>query len=107
MIPFQKLNKRDPIEKVIIVSLDLALYQVNVLVDEQELLVSDKKGKPLRAQNTLEIEALFEGYNVKDMVLRHESAYDEMVNQPTQQGSNRLEVPLGRNGLGFAANDSE
>lgn len=107
MIPFQKLNKRDPIEKVIIVSLDLALYQVNVLVDEQELLVSDKKGKPLRARNTLEIEALFEGYNVKDMVLRHESAYDEMVNQPTRQGSNRMEVPLGRNGLGYAANDSE
>ena len=43
MIQFQKLNKRDPIEKVIIVSLDLALYQVNVLVDGQELLVSDKK----------------------------------------------------------------
>ena len=36
MIPFQKLNKRDPIEKVIIVSLDLALYQVNVLLDGQE-----------------------------------------------------------------------
>lgn len=107
MIPFQKLNKRDPIEKVIIVSLDLALYQVNVLLDGQELLVSDKKGKPLRARNTLEIEALFEGYNVKDMVLRHESAYDEMVNQPMRQGSNRMEVPLGRNGLGFAANDSE
>ncbi len=103
MIQFQKLNKRDPIEKVIIVSLDLALYQVNVLVDGQELLVSDKKGKPLRARNTLEIEALFEGYNVKDMVLRHESAYDEMVNQPTRQGSNRMEVPLGRNGLGLRA----
>ena len=105
MIPFRKLNKREPIEKVIVLSIDLALYQVSILINGEEQLLSDSKGKPLRARNTLEIEALFEGYNVKDMVLRHESAYDEMVNQPVRRGSNRMEVPLGRNGLGFAAND--
>ena len=106
MIPFRKLSKREPIEKVIVLSIDLALYQVSVLMNGEEHLLSDSLGKPLRAHNTLDIEALFEGYNVQNMVLRHESAYDEMVNQPVRQGSNRMEVPLGRNGLGFAANDS-
>lgn len=32
-----------------------------------------------------------------DLMLRHQSAYDEMINQPLRQGSNMLEVPLGRN----------
>lgn len=35
-----------------------------------------------------------------DLMLRHQSAYDEMINQPLRQGSNMLEVPLGRNRLG-------
>jgi hypothetical protein len=49
---------------------------------------------------------LFEGYQVDEMVLRHESAYDEMVNQPVKMASNRMEVPLGRNKLGQSANDA-
>jgi len=106
MVPFKSIGKKDPIEKVIIHSLDLALYQVSIVCGGVEELVMDNRNRPVRARNTLELEALFEGYDVREMCLRHESAYDEMVNQPVREGSNRIEVPLGRNGLGYAANDS-
>lgn len=106
MIKFRDLSKRQPIEKVIVHSIDLALYQVSILKDGEEVLLADKKNRPLKAHSTLAIEALFEGYQVDEMVLRHESAYDEMVNQPAKMASNRMEVPLGRNKLGQSANDA-
>ena len=95
-----EVRKLKEIEKVIVHSLDLCLYQVSVLVDGIEHIVTDKKGKLLRSFNTLEIQAMFETLPVKETVLRHQSAYDEMVGLSYEGGTNAMEVPLGNNKLG-------
>ena len=37
---------------------------------------------------------MLRGMPVRSLVLRHESAYDEMIGQPTRDESNALEVSL-------------
>jgi len=101
MISFKSLSRKEPLDKVVIHSLDCSLYQVSIIRGDVEELVCDAHGKPLKARSVLELEALFEGFPVHAMVLRQESAYDEMINQPVRAGSNRMEVPVGRNRLGY------
>ncbi|MDF1763721.1 MAG: DUF6482 family protein [Oleibacter sp.] len=98
-ISMKEVRALPSIEKVIIHSLDLSLYQASIMIDDQERIVCDSKGKLLKSTNKLEMQALFTSLPVKKMVLRHQSAYDEMVNQPTRQGSNLMEVPIGGSDL--------
>lgn len=98
-ISLKQLQQFPRIEKLTIHSLDLMLYQVSVELDGQEIYVTDNHGKLLRSHNLLSIQALFEGWPIEHLLLRHESAYDEMIGQPAGQG-NRLEVPLGNSKLG-------
>ena len=98
-ISLRQLKKRKTLDKVIIHSLDLCLYQASVLVEDEEQFVTDNNGKLLRSHNVLAFQAMFEPFVVKAFVMRHQSAYDEMVGQPLRQGSNVLEVPFGNNRL--------
>lgn len=100
-ISMPALRKVAEIDKIIIHSLDQMLYQVSVMLAGQEYFVVDKQSKLIRSHNILSIQALFDGLNCKSMVLRQQSAYDEMVGQPPK-GDNTLEVPLGNQGLGSA-----
>ncbi|MCH2041685.1 MAG: DUF6482 family protein [Saccharospirillaceae bacterium] len=99
-IKISALKKRDHIEKVIIHSLDLCLYQASAIIDDKEEFITDDKGKLLRSHSVLSFQAMFEKYPIKNLVVRHTSAYDEMVGQPVREGSNAIEVPFGRNQLG-------
>ncbi|MBM6551329.1 hypothetical protein JQX58_09580 [Marinomonas ostreistagni] len=81
-------------EKVRIHSLESNLYQLSVVIDGQEHYLHDQRGELLKSHNKLELQQLFEGKQVEQMVLCHQSAYDEMVGQPVGEG-NTLEVPLG------------
>ena len=103
MIYFRSLKRGAQLDKVIVHSLDWSLYQASVVLDGNEQVLVGKDGRPVRARSMLQLEAMFEGFKVKEMVLRQESAYDEMINQPVREVSNRIEVPLGRNGLGQRA----
>ncbi|GAA5317284.1 MAG: hypothetical protein AseanaTS_24890 [Candidatus Pelagadaptatus aseana] len=94
-IAVETLRHWPKIDKVIIHSLDLCLYQASVAVEDIEMLVTDSRGKPLRKFNILEMQAVFRGLPIGEMVLRQQSAYDEMVGQPVRAESNTLEVPLG------------
>ena len=100
MVYFKSLRRGAVIDKVIVHSLDWSLYQASIVVDGQEQVLTGKDGRPVRARSMLQLEAMFEDFKVKEMVLRQESAYDEMVNQPVREISNRIEVPIGRNRLG-------
>lgn len=102
MIRIQELRKLSVIDKVIIHSLDQCIYQASALIDGEEQMLADSKGKLLRSHNLLEMQTLFEMLPVERFVLRQQSAYDEMINQPIRQGANTLEVPLGHNGFGNA-----
>ena len=93
-IKMQEVRALPQIDKVTIHSLDLCLYQVSILYRGEEHYITDSGGKLLRSHNLVSMQALFEGLRVKQMVLRQQSAYDEMVGQPLRQGSNAIEVPL-------------
>ena len=106
-IRLSKLKKEPFIDKVIIHSLDHALYQVSVMIDGEELYVTDDEGTFLRSHNKLGLQNLFEGLPVQQMVLRQQSAYDEMVGQPMRGGDNFMEVPLGNSRIGQPGNGLE
>lgn len=98
-MPLSKLEKFFYIDKLVIHSLDLALYQVSVLVDGEEHFVTDDKGKFLRAHSILELQKQYRNLKANKQILRQQSAYDEMVGQPSRSGTNELEVLLKGNDL--------
>ena len=85
------------IEKLIINSLEQALYQAVVVVDGEEQVVWQTDQKTLLTRNLTKMREYFEHMDINEIVLRHESAYDEMVGQAPKDSSNRLEVKLGKN----------
>ncbi len=95
-ILFKNLSKYN-IQKLVICSLEQALYQVLVVIDGTERLVWDNKDRCLRSRNLMELRESLEHLNIPESVLRHESPYDEMVGMAEKTHSNRLEVPLGKN----------
>jgi hypothetical protein len=101
-ITIGQLRQQVHIEKIIIHSLDLCLYQASALVNGVERMVTDKHGKLLRSFNLLEMQALLETLPAAHVVLRQQSAYDEMVGQPARTDANTLEIPLHYNGMGLA-----
>jgi hypothetical protein len=78
---------------------DLSLYQVSAIIDGQEHYVTNGKNQFLRAANVIELQKLLKDVTAKESVLRHTSAYDEMVGGPEKTFSNLLEVPLADNKL--------
>ena len=75
-------------------SLDQALYQVTVVIDGAERLLVDDSGRPLRSHSLEQLRQWLGRMPVASLVLRQQSAYDEMVGQPPREGDNTLEVPL-------------
>ncbi|PSW09383.1 hypothetical protein C9J01_20875 [Photobacterium rosenbergii] len=98
-MPLSKLEKYFYIDKLVIHSLDLSLYQVSVVIDDEEHYVTDDKGQFLRAFSIVELQKQCRKLKAKQQVLRQQSAYDEMVGQPSRDSSNLLEVPLKDNKL--------
>ncbi|MCG7542255.1 hypothetical protein EXT48_00190 [Pseudoalteromonas sp. CO348] len=98
-IAFSKLKQHQPLQKVIVHSIDLALYQVSVLINNVEYYVTEENGEFLKAHNPLQIQKRLLDISYMEMVIRHQSAYDEMVGHPVSVNDNTLEVPFGRNNL--------
>ena len=80
--------------KVVVHSLDQALYQVTVIKGGQEHLLVEDGGKAFRRHSIGEVVEVLRFMPVESAVLRQRSAYDEMVGQPLREGDNVLEVPL-------------
>jgi hypothetical protein len=96
---FSELKKHEPLQKVVAHSLEMALYQVSVIINNVEHCVIEDDGELLKALSPLHIQKRFEKVAYAQMVLRHTSAYDEMCGQPAKAASNLLEVPFGKNNL--------
>ncbi|MCG9676843.1 DUF6482 family protein [Vibrio sp. Isolate24] len=93
-ISLSKLEKLFFIDKLIIHSLDLSLYQASVVIDEEEYYVADEQGQILKALSVVEMQKKCSKLNVTKQFLRHTSAYDEMVGTPVSNFSNALEILL-------------
>jgi len=85
------------VQKLVISSLEQALYQAIVIIDREEHVVWSESGKTLTTRNLIKMRELFEGVDVPEIVLRQESTYDEMIGLERNASGNRLEVPLGKN----------
>ncbi|WP_394185961.1 DUF6482 family protein [Pseudoalteromonas tetraodonis] len=98
-IQFSELTKHQPLQKVVVHSLEMALYQVSVVINNVEYYVQESNGEFVKAPSPLHIQKRFEDIAYAQMMLRHTSAYDEMCGQPEKISSNMLEVPFGQNNL--------
>ena len=99
-ISLQQLKRLEGVDKLIIHALDLSLFQASVVIEGQEYYIADAAGRLLRSHNKLELQALLQDVVAAKVVLRHQSAYDEMVGQPPRLGDNTLEVDLGNPDIG-------
>ncbi|MBR9909853.1 MAG: hypothetical protein GYB33_05810 [Gammaproteobacteria bacterium] len=98
-ITLQQLQNITVVDKLIIHSLDLCLYQVSAIIAGEEYYVTDVEGKFLRSHNKLDLQAQLAAVPAQRLVLHQRSAYDEMVGQPLRQADNVLEVDLGNSEL--------
>jgi hypothetical protein len=78
----------------VIRSLDQALYQVTLVVDGRERLLTEDNGRVFRRHSLLEVREALQALPLDSAVLRQDSAYDEMIGQPGRERDNTLEVPL-------------
>ena len=83
------------IDKLIIHSLEQALYQPAVEINGEEYVIWIDDHQLLQSRNLYQLREQLACIDV-DIVLSHESPYDEMVGQPSKGQTNRMEVPLAR-----------
>ena len=75
-------------------SLEQALYQVTVLVDGQECLLTENDGTTFRRRSLSSVREALQVLPLASLTLKQYSAYDEMIGQPAREGDNTLEVSL-------------
>ena len=79
---------------VIIHSIDMVGYQAAVIMDGDTYALVCESGKPLKHHSLLHMREALHHLPVASLTLQHQSAYDEMINQPTRQRNNTLSLPL-------------
>ena len=98
-IAISKLEKYFVVEKLVFHSVDLSLYQASAFIDGQEHFITDNKGALLRSRSLVELQKQLREVSANESVLRHTSAYDEMIGGAEKPATNALEVPLTDNQL--------
>lgn len=96
-IRFAELKRFQPLDKVILYSLESSLYQVAVLINgiEHQVYLDERR---LVGRSPLQVEALLDGVRWKRMVIRQNGAYDEMIGLDSEPARSRAEIPYsGRN----------
>ena len=80
--------------KGVVHSIEGSIYQLSVIISGKELRVVDRDGKVFRRRSIQEVREALQGTCVTSLVLRQQSAYDEMIGQSVRQQDNTLEVHL-------------
>ena len=73
------LEKFFSVDKLVFNSLDVALYNVSAIIESEEYMITDERGDHLTSRNLLNLQKLLRNVKSKKQVLRHTSAYDEMI----------------------------
>lgn len=89
----------DSIENVEIHSLDASIYTARLFIDGLEYRLIENNQKPYKRRSAGQIKKDLKVANIKNMMLVHSSAYDEMVGQPVFNKAvsdigNTIRVPL-------------
>ena len=80
--------------KGVVHSIEGSIYRLSVVVDGREMRVLDRDGKAFRRRSMPEVREALQGTCVEGLVLRQQSAYDEMIGQSVRLEANTLEVHL-------------
>ena len=91
------LSRGEPVVAVV-QSLEQALYQVMVVADGQEWLLTENDGKTFRRNSLSAVREALQMLPLSALSLRQQSPYDEMVGQPLRLLDYTLEVPLSLDG---------
>lgn len=92
--PLSTLEQFFYVEKLVIHSLDLCLYQASVEVDGQAFMITDANQKLIKDHSLVGILEKCQGIRAKHYVLRQVSAYDEMIGCPDDGLGNLMEIPI-------------
>ena len=106
-IKLSKLRRLNFIEKVILHCHDQSLYLVSVQMDKEERYVTDERGSFLKSFNKLSLQSKFKDMTVGEMVLRHQSPYDEMIGLSEEKSDNTLEVLIGGEAYALQPGDAD
>ena len=106
-IKLSELRQLNFIEKVILHCHDQSLYLVSVQIDNVEHYVADEQDRFLKSFNKLSLQAKFKDMTVGEMVLRHQSPYDEMIGLSEEQSDNTLEVLIGGEAYALQRGDAD
>jgi hypothetical protein len=90
-----ELSLFSAIDKVIVESLEQALYRLVIEVDQQQYYVLESPNKSLTRRSIVAIQELLTPFVVHSMYLSHQSPYDEMIGHDINNNSNEMFVPLG------------
>ena len=66
---FSELKKHEPLQKVVAHSLEMALYQVSVIINNVEYYVTEENGAFVKALSPLHIQKRFERFEIIQCVL--------------------------------------
>lgn len=80
--------------KFIVYSIDGSIYQVFAQTLAGEALLLGDDGQILRWRNLQSVRDFLRQLSVSEVILRQNSAYDEMIGQPVSELPNTLELPL-------------
>ena len=95
-ITLRELGQRAAeVDKVFIESVDLSLYIAQAVINGEAHLLAEDDGKVFKRVNLLEMKRSIKAALSCLLVLRHRSAYDEMVGHTYAANSNTMELPLG------------
>lgn len=94
-LSLQELKGYQHFDKVIVESLEQALYRVTMEVNEQRYFLVDQTGRSVSKRSKLEILELFKSIAIDKLYLKHTSPYDEMIGLQEGDHNNELLVPLG------------
>lgn len=83
------------VERIIIDSVDLSLYLAYAVIAGEERVIAEDSGALLKTANLLAMKRRLREIVDCEFVLRHRSAYDEMVGHDYAAHSNTMELPLG------------
>ncbi|TQV74181.1 hypothetical protein FKG94_16370 [Exilibacterium tricleocarpae] len=95
-ISVSQLKQAGHIKKVVIHSIDLSLYLVSVVVDQEEHYVTDNTGAPLKSHNLKELKSLLSQSNIGKAAMEQQSIHGKSIHGKNFYGKGRLDTRADR-----------
>ena len=93
-VALEELFNADRSARGVVHSIEGSIYQLSVIIAGREMRVVESDGKAFKRRSIQEVREVLRTSCVERLVLRQESAYDEMIGQDVRQQNNALEVQL-------------